>query len=282
MRETLCWMGSLAIITSKNYADASAKFGFRSETRSFLKSLANSEKRLARALLESAARIEKAKRRAIAPSALKDSRNSREIVEDSYSFLRSALFTDEHAFLEGLLQCEYLKWNRLTAPISEGLRAGPEGPAGVLAASQRHKRRIERFLESIGHSSPAAFRLRASEPVWVERLLVVGDFDPEVLDLLRAEGRVDLARNGRDAVERLSDRYYALVMTETGLPLLDGIELCKRASRKYPGIEERFLFMYDSLTGQDRDFIVRKRIRRLKKRSRPEKVRSEAARILER
>ncbi|MBE7414990.1 MAG: response regulator [Deltaproteobacteria bacterium] len=279
MRETLCWMGSLAAITSKTYVDASRKFGHPSEFKSFLNALAESEKRLARALLKSAARIEKAGGRAIAPPSLK---GSRELVEDSYSFLRSTLFTDEHAFLEGLLQCEYLKWNCLIAPISEGLRAGAEEPAAVLAASQSHKRRIERFLESIGHSSPAAFRFRASEPVWVERLLVVGDFDPEVLSILRTEGRVDLARTGRDAVEMLSDRYYALVMSETGLPLLDGIELCKRASRKYPGIEERFLFMYGSLTGRDRDFIIRKRIRRLKKRSRPEKVRSEAARILDR
>ncbi|MBW7956524.1 MAG: hypothetical protein H3C68_01410 [Deltaproteobacteria bacterium] len=279
MRGTLCWMGSFSVITSKTYSEAARKFERRKELKSFLNSLANSERRLARELLKSAARIEKAGRRAKSPSALE---GSRELVEDSYSFLRSTLFTDEDAFLEGLLQCEYLKWNCLIAPMAEGLRAGPEESVAVLSASQRHKRRIERFLESIGHSSPAAFRLRASDPVWVERLLAVGDFDPEVLKFLRAEGRLDLASHGKDAVEMLSDRYYALVLSETGLPKLDGIDICKRASRKYPGIEERFMLMYDSLTARDRDFIVRKRIRRLKKQSRPEKVMSVAARILDR
>lgn len=273
------WMGSSGGISAEVYRDAARAFGHRGYLKRFLGSLARSEKGLAKALLQAAARLEKGNKRV--PGTPAELQGLKELVEDSVSFLKSPFLLAEDAFLEGLLQCEYFKWNCLIA-LAAGFRAASPESASVLAAAQRHKRRIERFLESIGHSSPAAFRLRASQPVWVERLLVVGEFEPEVVSLLESEGRVELARHGKDAVEMLSERYYALVLSEPGLPVLDGIEVCKKAARKYPGIEERFLFMYDSLTVRDRDFITSRGIRHLKRPSRPEKFKKAAARILDR
>jgi len=261
MLKLMCWMASFGSTNARVYRDIAKRLGNGNETARFLRTLARSESELSRALLSSADKIGRSGRNCMAPEGLHG--------------------LSEQAFIEGLLQCEQLKWTSITVPLASRIAEFPQA-AQVLAHAQKHKRKIDRFFEDRAHLRDLSFRLKASQSVWVERFLLVGDFHPEVATALKEDGIVEVASHGEEAIERLRENYYAAVLSETGLSRIDGIEVCKKASRIFPGIEERFLFIYGELTKKQRGFIDRKGLRRVPKHTRPEKVRSEVALILER
>ncbi|HBG47807.1 MAG TPA: hypothetical protein DDW94_12585 [Deltaproteobacteria bacterium] len=278
MLKLMCWMASFGSTNARVYRDIAKRLGNGNETARFLRTLARSESELSRALLSSADKIGRSGRNCMAPEGL---HGLSELVKDSFAFLGVSIEAGEEAFIEGLLQCEQLKWTSITVPLASRIAEFPQA-AQVLAHAQKHKRKIDRFFEDRAHLRDLSFRLKASQSVWVERFLLVGDFHPEVATALKEDGIVEVASHGEEAIERLRENYYAAVLSETGLSRIDGIEVCKKASRIFPGIEERFLFIYGELTKKQRGFIDRKGLRRVPKHTRPEKVRSEVALILER
>lgn len=73
------------------------------------------------------------------------------------------------------------------------------------------------------------------------RILVVDD-ERFVLDLLRKvlERRgheVELAGNGVEALERLSQAAFDLVLTDVVMPEMDGFELLRQVKARYPGVK---------------------------------------------
>jgi len=84
----------------------------------------------------------------------------------------------------------------------------------------------------------------SEEPV---RILVVDD-DPLVAglmaDILLADGReVDLAANGREALERIAVRSYDLIVSDLRMPEVDGVALYHEIARKHPALLERLVFV---------------------------------------
>lgn len=241
-----------------------------------LKKVAAQKRKLSRAILSTASRIRGSRKR---PPSMPGLRHLSEDVESSLQFLVEAMGKGLGALelAETIALHEYLKWNGLILPV-----AGPmleDFPEGItmLACAQRHKKAIERFLD-VADARQGLFRIRASQRVWRERFLLVGVPCPQVEERLREDGMVETAKSGQDAIERLSERYYGAVITDEDLHDLKGVELCRKAGRMFPGIEERFLFLYDGV--EKKGSPGRKR--RLHKSAPGERVIEEVGRILER
>ncbi len=59
-------------------------------------------------------------------------------------------------------------------------------------------------------------------------------------DILTAEGHVvDLAKNGREALEMLAGRSYDLIVSDLRMPELDGVALYRELERVQPALLER-------------------------------------------
>lgn len=87
-----------------------------------------------------------------------------------------------------------------------------------------------------------------------KRFLVVDD-DPTLRELmfeiLSDEGyAVDLAGDGREALQRLKDNHYNLIISDVNMPEMDGISLYSRIKEDFPGLEERVLFLTCVLTDE--------------------------------
>ncbi len=72
------------------------------------------------------------------------------------------------------------------------------------------------------------------------KLLVVDD-SPAVVEVLSAilkmSGHgVDEAYDGIEAVSRLQDNWYDIVITDARMPGMDGVEVCKFLKSEFPGI----------------------------------------------
>src|SRR3989449_1999767 len=95
-----------------------------------------------------------------------------------------------------------------------------------------------------------------------KRILVVDD-EPGVAGVLaEALGRVghhvEVAADGAQALEILAGRACDLIITDTKMPGLDGIDLYREVERRFPALRERMIFVTgDVLDAEKRAFLER-------------------------
>ena len=85
-----------------------------------------------------------------------------------------------------------------------------------------------------------------------KRILVVDDdimFKELMSDILQEAGYfVETAENGKDALQKLSNNCYNLIISETYLNVMDGMELYQNITEIAPWFKKRFLFITDRIT----------------------------------
>ena len=105
----------------------------------------------------------------------------------------------------------------------------------------------------------------ASRPAPVvrgKRILVVDD-EPEVAaaiaDILAQDGHaVEVALNGADALARLARGSYDLIVSDSAMPVLGGVELHRELTRREPRLARRMIFVTgDSLNPGTQEFLAR-------------------------
>ena len=239
MIETIVRVAKAEAALAATISASSSGFACKGARR--LKKLVIAKRRLAREMLSGASSIRAASRR---PPLMHGLRGVKDDFDDSLLFLVAAIEAgiEEAGFAEVLAEHERLKWNNLVLSIASAVRrAFPEG-VPMLVAAERGKRAVESFLELSG-SRQGLLRLKSSSPAWRERLLLVGDLPLETEAALGQECMVEKA-SARDAIERLREKYYGAIIAVDGLADINACELCARAARVIPGIEERFLHLY--------------------------------------
>jgi signal transduction histidine kinase/ActR/RegA family two-component response regulator len=87
----------------------------------------------------------------------------------------------------------------------------------------------------------------ASPPIEPRRILVVDD-EPDVAEVLgealRLDGhRVDIASDGRDALARLEREPFDLVVSDTKMPVMDGLELFQAIQGRFAALRHRVIFV---------------------------------------
>jgi len=109
---------------------------------------------------------------------------------------------------------------------------------------------------------PAAMTPPAEAPMPTRgrTILVVEDeaLIAELLtDVLSAEGhQVEIAANGTEAVDRLRDRTYDLILSDLRMPEMDGPSFYREVARSRPDLRGRFIFITgDLLSPETREFL---------------------------
>jgi DNA-binding response OmpR family regulator len=76
-------------------------------------------------------------------------------------------------------------------------------------------------------------------------------------DILSAAGhRVDVAADGAAGLEQIARHPYDLVLTDTKMPVLDGVSLYHELERRYPHLCRRLVFLTgDVLDRHKREFL---------------------------
>ena len=92
------------------------------------------------------------------------------------------------------------------------------------------------------------------------RLLIVDD-DPEIAltlaEMLEPDGHaIDIAENGAEALERLADQSFDLIISDLRMPELDGPGLYRELAARHPDMLARIFFVTgDTLGSGVRDFL---------------------------
>src|SRR5439155_883848 len=132
--------------------------------------------------------------------------------------------------------------------------AGGGGAAGLRAEDRqrlglpRPRRGSARALGGRAPAPPGAGQHRgerppgdAPAPAGPKTILVVDD-ESEIaailVEALERDGyQTETAENGADALRRLERRGYDLVMSDTKMPVMDGIELYREMERRFPALQ---------------------------------------------
>lgn len=152
--------------------------------------------------------------------------------------------------LDCIVSVEFSEWNEIFLYVANSLKHRHRDFIPAAASIQQHKRGIERFLESDPDLHKYLERIRRLPDILEERILVVDDEQAiaDVLDaVLENEGKVETVPDGEKALERLESGWFAVIVSDYNMPVMDGMEFCKKAEERYPGIKERFVFF----TGSD-------------------------------
>ena len=121
---------------------------------------------------------------------------------------------------------ESSEWNREFLKVMDWVKSRSRSSIPAVAAVQQHKRSVERFLATRPGFERFLVGMRSLPPVWEERLLVVDDDEGItgfVSALLEEEGRVDIAANGAEALEKIGSGYYAAIVSDYSMPLMNGM-----------------------------------------------------------
>ncbi len=100
----------------------------------------------------------------------------------------------------------------------------------------------------------------APAPAGPKTILVVDD-ESEIaailVEALERDGyQTETAENGADALRRLERRGYDLVMSDTKMPVMDGIELYREMERRFPALQRRIIFVTgDVLDAEKQRFL---------------------------
>jgi CheY-like chemotaxis protein len=260
MREIIEWLMKIETLAGDFYSHAGAHY---------------SQDRPLQGFLEAAAKDE-AWHHQVMASALDDLDNAPDIqvvitldpefcrgIEAGFVLMQNGLSNGtltKERLLEGIAEAEFSEWNEIFLYVVNSLKQSMKKFNHVAVKIENHKRGILRFFEEVPEGSALIDRLRRTPPIWRERILIVED-DEALRELLvfilKQEGAVEAAPNGRIAVEMARASYFRLIISDIDMPEMNGFQMFDALRNDFPTIPYRFVFMSGNGSAKLNDFIAK-------------------------
>lgn len=284
MEEILDWLIEIELLAARLYEKAAIHFIDDKEFADFLNHLMKDEKSH-HAIISRAVELTKNKGGLPELGIVFDS-DVKENIE-GHLLLTEKRIEANHITKEGMMEfivfSEFSEWNDVFLYVINGLKHQYREFIPVVARIQQHKKHIERFIESHPEFRSYLDNIKLLPGIWEEKILVVDDEDM-IVDLLSAifadEGIIESASNGRDALEKVMGKYYAAIVTDVDMPVMNGIEFYNKAIEKYPNLKERFLFFTGFADESRLSFFKANNLRYLIKPASISKIKEQLADIL--
>lgn len=173
---------------------------------------------------------------------------------------------------ESMLDCiastEFSEWNDYFLFVVNTLKEQRREFVYVASKIEQHKKLIERYFEKLPNNRIYLDKIRHLPKVWDMSALIVEDYAPirELLtELLAPDGAVEIAENGQKGLKKIAEQYYDVILADSSMPDMNGIELFRQAVLHAPLMAERFLFLTDFNDDEHIDFAKKNNIRYLTK-----------------
>lgn len=267
MKEIIEWLIQVEDRAHKIYERAAMQFKHDKECADCLWRLAADEKMHYEFMCKAAELIEGMNY----TSAISLTSEVKQRVEDYFSLCEKrieALSLTKESMVDFVVSTEFSEWNDMFLYVIHALNHKHKEFVPAKASLQQHKRYIERFLESKPEFSSFLKRIQSLPRVWQEKILVVDD-EKMLTDLIAAiledEGAVETAANGEEGLKKLSGKYFAAIITDVDMPVMNGIEFYKKAVELYPNMKDRFLFFTGSAGEERITFFTKNNLKYLTK-----------------
>lgn len=186
-------------------------------------------------------------------------------------------------FTDFIITLEFCEWNDAFAYVVTALKNNYAEFRTAAIIIHQHRMVIKRFLDSHKDFRKHLDRITNLLNIWEEKILIVDD-EQAIVDVMEAilstEGMIEKAANGREALEKLRGKYYAAIISDVNMPVMDGLDFYKRAVELYPSINKRFLFFTGRLDEKQVEFFEINNLQYIQKPSSLKDIRSKVVAIL--
>ena len=173
---------------------------------------------------------------------------------------------DERSMLEYVAVIEEIEWgdafiDAINTVLINCIKCGAREIIPFISGIEQHRYFIERFLIARNVDYQYIKRLRRIPSLWKEKVLVVDDSETtrELLkEILSNNTVVWSAENGKEAMDILRDNYFALIISDIQMPIMDGIEFYQQVISRYPSLGKRFIFFSSDCDEYESFFKERK------------------------
>lgn len=170
--------------------------------------------------------------------------------------------------LEKIVAAELSEWNDIFFYVVNTLKRQIPEFKYPAARLQAHIRGIEQYLETVEKRSDILGKISELPSVWTENILIVED-EPMVAELIKSllnrEGNIDIAYDGKAALDLILEKYYKLVISDIDMPVMNGIMLYEEAIMRFPNLNSRFLFITGDLSPERIRFFDDRKVKYLSK-----------------
>jgi len=184
---------------------------------------------------------------------------------------------------EAIIAIEFSEWNSLFFSVVNTLKNVRHECKMAAIQLQEHIRSLHQFLNLLPLDRTILERLRDLPQLWCENILVIDD-DTSVLDLLKAvlrrTGNVDVALDGAEGLEKIRQKYYALVISDINMPKVNGMQLYEKLQNLFPSISRRFLFFAGAPSEEQLSFIREHNLKLIQKPAMIKEIIAETSAVL--
>jgi CheY-like chemotaxis protein len=189
----------------------------------------------------------------------------------------------KESIIDCIIETEYSEWNHIFIYVINTLKQQSREFMYVASKMQHHIEGITEFLTSLPKSDKYLDKIRGIPEVCKRKFLIVDDSEPIrtlLGTLLESNGTVDNAENGKEALMKVTDSYYDVIISDIEMPHMNGIDFCKEILNIDPNIRKRFIFISGSEEEEFMKFISDNNIRFLRKPMNISDIRSYVREIL--
>jgi CheY-like chemotaxis protein len=264
MKKLITWLITIEDLATIFYSDAAAYFHKDEELSAFLRQFAKDEAWHSN-LMVTAAEYEAAGNMSLAGIELDDDTRTR--IENSFVGCRKQMeagVCPTGMLLDCIATTEYSEWNHIFLYVVNTLKGYSQEFGKAAAKINQHKKQLERFLEGRPEGGACLEKIRGLPAVWEEKILIVDDH-PAIreffADILSPEGEVVTAVSGNEGLERMAAQYFDVILCDMQMPVMDGMEFYRQASKKDPGLGDRILFLTGNPSAENLAFFRKNNLR---------------------
>ena len=170
--------------------------------------------------------------------------------------------------IESLVATESSEWNDIFLYAVNSLQTQSRELQYIAATIQAHKDRIVEYIKSLPGADNYLEAMNKIPKIWDKRILIVDD-EPIILNILEALvedlAMIETAQNGQEALSRVKEQYFDVIISDISMPVLNGIEFYRQASVSDPNIGKRFLFYSGNPTDEHMRYFSENNIQYLTK-----------------
>lgn len=189
-----------------------------------------------------------------------------------------------YAMLDAAIELEHAELNSLFTFVTDSLKESSQEFVDFHVEIEKHKKSIERFVRSRPEYELLAKKIPTIPKVWNEKILIVDKSEPfiKLMEVvLTKEGMVDGTGDGKEALRRIQEDYFDLIITDIKIMGIDGMELYREAVKTDAEIKDRMLFLSSTNSDECIDFFKDEEIRYLVKPASIKEIIGQSIEILE-
>ena len=259
MQEIINWLRQVEQLASNVYKEAADHFSEDQKFSSFLSQLSQDEA-YHYDLIGSAAQCLPEIRDRLTADITIDWSTKERLEKPLHEFMELmkclALTRQDIVYL--IVKIEFSEWNDIFLYVINSFQRYSKEFQYVASTIQAHEKRIEKFMKDLPEGLKVPDDIYKLPRIWEQRFLIVEDEEPirKLLEaILSRLGSVELAKNGQEAMDKIKNNFFNVVISDIDMPILDGLEFYQKAIEMDPAIGRHFLFCSGNITSEVEAFI---------------------------